>query len=298
MALLLRDFVTTTLATAPSGTTGTTLTVRAGDGALFPAVPVGGVIPAVIEAVDGSTREAVMVTGRTGDSFTVTRSSAPVAWSGSGQVFYLALTAAAIDELKKASGHSVVPAGGIAATDVQAALEELDADIAAVAAARAATQAEVDVVEASLATAQSAISGLISTVATKAATNNPTFTGTVTLAQDAVGVLEAVTKRQLDAAAANQLGRGQTWTAVSRTNGTTYTNSTGKPIMVNAWLADSTTTGTLQLVVGGVVVAMARLWSQVGGQSVGQPFVSAVVPAGATYRVEWSGSIGGVVELR
>lgn len=190
MALLLRDFVTTTLATAPSGTTGTTLTVQAGDGALFPAVSVGDVIPAVIEAVDGSAREAVVVTARTGDSFTVTRSSAPVAWSGSGQVFYLALTAAAIDELKKASGHSVVPAGGIAATDVQAALEELDADIAAVAAARAATQAEVDALE--------------TVVGTKAPINNPVFTGTVTLAGNAAGPLQAVPLQQLVAYIENQ----------------------------------------------------------------------------------------------
>lgn len=190
MALLLRDFVTTTLATAPSGTTGTTLTVQAGDGALFPAVPVGDVIPAVIEAVDGSAREAVVVTARTGDSFTVTRSSAPVAWSGSGQVFYLALTAAAIDELKKASGHSVVPAGGIAATDVQAALEELDADIAAAAAAAAAAQAEVDALE--------------TAVGTKAPTNNPVFTGTVTVAGDASSALHAVPLQQLVAYIENQ----------------------------------------------------------------------------------------------
>lgn len=183
MALLLRDFVTTTLATAPSGTTGTTLTVQAGDGALFPAVPVGDVIPAVIEAVDGSVREAVVVTARTGDSFTVTRSSAPVAWSGSGQVFYLALTAAAIDELKKASGHSVVPAGGIAATDVQAALEELDSE-------RAATQAAVD--------------ALTAVVGTKAPANNPVFTGTVTLAGDAAAGLQAVPLQQLVAYIENQ----------------------------------------------------------------------------------------------
>lgn len=189
MALLLRDFVTTTLAAAPSGTTGTTLTVQAGDGALFPAVSVGDVIPAVIEAVDGSAREAVVVTARTGDSFTVTRSSAPVAWSGSGQVFYLALTAAAIDELKKASGHSVVPAGGIVATDVQAALEELDTEVAAVAAARVATQGEVDALE------------LL--VAGKAPINSPTFTGPaafsgpVTLPGNAASALHAVPLQQL-----------------------------------------------------------------------------------------------------
>lgn len=176
MSLLLRDFVTTTLSSAPAGTTGTSLTVQAGDGALFPAVGGGNVMPAVIQAVDGSAREAVMVTGRAGDSFTITRSASPVAWSGNGQVFYLALTAAAFDEVYKASNHSVVPAGGITAANVQAALEELDGEVVA---------------------AQAATAALVPQIDDKAPIDSPAFTTEVTLPGNAVDPLNAVPLQQL-----------------------------------------------------------------------------------------------------
>lgn len=190
MALLLRDFVTTRLAVAPSGTTGTTLTVQAGDGALFPAFSGGDVTTAVIEAIDGSAREAVTIVSRTGDSFVIERSASPVAWSGGGQVFYLTVTASGYRELMKASGHTVVPAGGITGTTVQSALEELDGNITAVGEARNGTQAAVD--------------GLIVQVATKAPLNGPTFTGPVTLPGDAAGALQAVPLQQLVAYIENQ----------------------------------------------------------------------------------------------
>ena len=79
----------------------------------------------------------------------------------------------------------------------------------------------------------------------------------------------------------NTLGYNQTWQDVtaSRASGTTYTNSTGKPIQVN--VAGECTSGSaiLYLTVGGVVISggqvqsLANLTAQVG----------AIIPPGATY---------------
>ena len=70
------------------------------------------------------------------------------------------------------------------------------------------------------------------------------------------------------------LGVGQTWTAVaaSRSSGVTYTNSTGKPIMVA--ISQSLSGGTITI--GGV----SRIFA--AGGSV-QPFVF-IVPNGVTYK--------------
>jgi hypothetical protein len=69
------------------------------------------------------------------------------------------------------------------------------------------------------------------------------------------------------------LGVNQTWQNVSgsRVSGTTYTNSTGKPIAIA--ISQSLSGGTLT--VGGLVVAYAA-----GGQV--QPWF-AIVPDGVTY---------------
>lgn len=84
------------------------------------------------------------------------------------------------------------------------------------------------------------------------------------------------------------LGVGQTWQNVlaSRSTGTDYTNTTGRPIMVNiTFTQTSSSVPTTQLLVGGVVVAQ-------GGQSgiAGGGTLSAVVPAGAVYRCITSGN--------
>jgi hypothetical protein len=83
------------------------------------------------------------------------------------------------------------------------------------------------------------------------------------------------------------IGVGQTWQNVlsSRSFGTTYTNSTGKPILVNVTGALSTVgTGgaNISLEVDSVVVA------QSGGRNdfyVIYHFVSAIVPNGSSYKV-------------
>lgn len=80
---------------------------------------------------------------------------------------------------------------------------------------------------------------------------------------------------------------GQTWTNVSgsRVAGTTYTNSTGKPIQVYAELT-SASTGVVALEayasVGGVVVDRDTLYSSSNTYKLGLSFV---VPSGATYSI-------------
>ena len=138
MTIKFADFATTTVAVAPSGSSGLTLTLAAGTGARFPALSSGEMFPGVIEAADGSAREAVMVTARVGDVLTVTRSAAPVAWSGSGQTFFLDITTAAVARLVRADEHSVTPAPGLTAPTVQAALEVLAASLTAASASLAA----------------------------------------------------------------------------------------------------------------------------------------------------------------
>lgn len=99
---------------------------------------------------------------------------------------------------------------------------------------------------------------------TGAVTGSATFDGSGNISIDTVG-----------------LGVGQTWQnlTASRSLATTYTNSTGKPIMVSvAW--EQSNQGEMTLTVGGVAVDRGRQ-NQVGGGAA----VQAIVPAGATYSV-------------
>jgi alkyl sulfatase BDS1-like metallo-beta-lactamase superfamily hydrolase len=84
------------------------------------------------------------------------------------------------------------------------------------------------------------------------------------------------------------LGVNQTWQSVvgSRALGTTYTNSTGKPIMVNV-AATIINTTTITAVVDGVTVAQEN---GTGASSNAPATVSFIVPNGSTYSVSNSGS--------
>ena len=94
----------------------------------------------------------------------------------------------------------------------------------------------------------------------------PATTGTVALTSQIVGV-----------------GIGQTWTDVtaSRAAGTTYTNSTGKPIVVSIGGSQSGSYTILTITVGGVTAASWALNLASYGATVG--FLTAVVPNGTTY---------------
>ncbi|NWD04101.1 phage tail protein [Pseudomonas gingeri] len=79
------------------------------------------------------------------------------------------------------------------------------------------------------------------------------------------------------------LGFGQTWQNVtaSRVPGTTYTNTTGRPIVVSCY-ANSASTNNINLTVSGVVVAQNIVNNATSGAN---STVSAIVPHGATYSV-------------
>lgn len=78
------------------------------------------------------------------------------------------------------------------------------------------------------------------------------------------------------------LGVGQTWRNVTwdRAVDTTYTNDTGKPIMVSFTGDDNSVSA--EIIVNGVMIAR----SAVGKGSYSEmPFVTALIPNGATYRI-------------
>ena len=95
---------------------------------------------------------------------------------------------------------------------------------------------------------------------------------------------------------ANQsgLGIGQTWQSMlgSRALGTTYTNSTGKPIEVSVSTNASSDTNSLEVTVGGVSILNDRSSSGTSGHA------TFIVPAGATYSVASGKTLNRWAELR
>ena len=79
----------------------------------------------------------------------------------------------------------------------------------------------------------------------------------------------------------NTLGYNQTWQDVtaSRASGTTYTNSTGKPIQVNVAGDCSSGSAILYLTVGGVLISGGQV-TNIANQTAQ---VGAIIPPGATY---------------
>ena len=82
-------------------------------------------------------------------------------------------------------------------------------------------------------------------------------------------------------AALSSIGYGQTWQNVagSRALGTTYYNTTGKPIQVNAQ-PQATTNGSSTIVVNGVTAAQTIASANLG------VLVTAIVPPSASYVVD------------
>ena len=96
------------------------------------------------------------------------------------------------------------------------------------------------------------------------------------------------------AAAATQIGIGQTWQnlTASRANGTTYTNSTAKPILVSITTGTNATTNHT-ITVGGVVAQQAAT-----NPNATTAWVMAIVPPGATYVASSNGTMSYWAELR
>jgi hypothetical protein len=81
------------------------------------------------------------------------------------------------------------------------------------------------------------------------------------------------------------VGQGQTWQSVTRTSGTTYTNSTGKPIALHVYIATGGTTAygsTTISINGGSGIILAICY-----RDVGTGFF--IIPDGATYVLTDSG---------
>ena len=97
---------------------------------------------------------------------------------------------------------------------------------------------------------------------------------------------------QSTAPVASGVGVGQTWQNVlgSRARNTNYTNSTGKPIMVNVWFDD--TSGEANFICDSVTVAFFN-----GVDNAGMT-LSVIVPNGSVYQVTTSQTIDGWAELR
>jgi hypothetical protein len=95
-----------------------------------------------------------------------------------------------------------------------------------------------------------------------------------------------------------EIGVSQTWQDLigSRTSGTTYTNSTGKPIMVAASSARTGDVARLTIAVDGVTIGSAYT----GTSSLQQiAFMTTIVPNGSTYVVTAvAGSLTSWTELR
>ena len=82
------------------------------------------------------------------------------------------------------------------------------------------------------------------------------------------------------------IGVGQTWQDVTanRSMNTTYTNTTGRPIMVSA--RSAVDDGYSQLTVGGIVLAVSG--TNGGGAAGNHNTVCAIVPGGASYSYQGS----------
>jgi hypothetical protein len=95
----------------------------------------------------------------------------------------------------------------------------------------------------------------------------------------------------------SSLGIGQTWQTVTRTSGVTYTNSTGKPILVNVITSVNNTSGNgATITVDGVLVSSTV--GLAGGIGLAQNVTqSAIIPNGSTYVIT-SASGYTTVELR
>jgi hypothetical protein len=98
-------------------------------------------------------------------------------------------------------------------------------------------------------------------------------------------------------AATQSAGVGQTWQAVTRTAGTPYTNTTGKPIcFLMSFAAGSGATERIVLTIGGTAINFIE-GVLVSGVVFGQNM--AIIPTGATYSyTELTGVGKSIYELR
>ena len=99
-----------------------------------------------------------------------------------------------------------------------------------------------------------------------------------------------VLKDTLDTAVSSSLGVGQTWQnmTASRVSGTTYTNSTTRPIMLSIAVKDSGVAGAAGAGAATLYVnsSIAMRLDDLAGGSAGYVQIVAVVPSGQTYKLD------------
>jgi len=131
---------------------------------------------------------------------------------------------------------------------------------------------------------------------------NGDTSGAITLAVPSVAGTNTITlpaSTGTTALTSDVIGLNQTWQNLtsSRAAGTTYTNSTGKPIFVQIGGSQSGTYSIFTLTVNGVVVDTWSLNLASYGATIGS--VKAIVPNGATYLYTvTTGSLNNWYELR
>lgn len=81
-------------------------------------------------------------------------------------------------------------------------------------------------------------------------------------------------------------GYGQSWQSVSRVSGTTYYNTTSKPIMVSAWCNNSSANASIYITVNGVQMSNSNI-NNAGSTTL----VTAVVPIGHSYVITANASM-------
>jgi hypothetical protein len=124
-------------------------------------------------------------------------------------------------------------------------------------------------------------------LASPALTGSPTAPTPVPSDNSTKLATTAYTDAAVAVATGGSIGVGQTWQNVSATRaaGTTYTNTTGKPILVNVSLQSYETAGDFSssITVGGVVISSGFTGGQYTGHA--SKSVSFIVPATAVYQV-------------
>ena len=98
-----------------------------------------------------------------------------------------------------------------------------------------------------------------------------------------------VLKDTLDTAVSSSFGVGQTWQDLtsSRVSGTTYTNSSTRPIMLSIAVRDSGGAGAVILYVNS---SIAIRLDELAGGSAGYIQIVTVVPSGQTYKLDATGN--------
>jgi hypothetical protein len=121
--------------------------------------------------------------------------------------------------------------------------------------------------------------------------------GSITLQEPAVAGTNTLTLPAATGTVAittdfKEIGVGQTWQTVTRVLGTTYTNSTDKPIMIAVTITQ-VSGGNATFTVGGV-----QIYNFVPDNISESAVYSAIIPSGSTYVLGGTATITSVAELR